>query len=181
MAADEGVVSADEGVVPADRGVVSAAAERAARVSTSGLSRLLVGFDGTDAAEHALEFAAALATASGGELLILLCDSVHPLADISFDAALTDATNAEGLAAAVQADLQGRFDDSGLRWRFERSEDSAADALAATAVEWDADAVVVGRSGAPRFPLSVLGPRSGLGSVAAHLIRHCECPVLVVP
>ena len=46
--------------------------------------------------------------------------------------------------------------------------------LAAIAVEVDADAIVVGRS-ASRFPRSVLG------SVAAHLTRHAERPVLVVP
>jgi nucleotide-binding universal stress UspA family protein len=150
------------------------AGERSGRVASAGLARLVVGFDGSAAAEHALDFAAALATAAGGELLIMLCDSAHALADISFDVALTDATNADGLAAAVAADLAGRFDGTGLRWTFERREEGAADALAAAAVEWDADAVVVGRSGA-RFPRSVLG------SVAAHLTRHCERPVLVVP
>lgn len=147
---------------------------RTGRVATDGLARLVVGFDGSDAAEHALDLAAALATAAGGELLILLCDSNHALADISFDAALTDATNAEGLAAAVRTDLAGRFEGTTLQWRFERREAAAAEALADAAVEFDADAVVVGRSGA-RFPRSVVG------SVAAHLTRHCDRPVLVVP
>lgn len=152
----------------------AARAARTERLASGGLRRLLVGFDGSEAAEHALELATALATGADGELLIVLCDTAHALADISFDSLLTDATNAEGLAAVVRADLAGRFDGTALRWRFERLEDAAGDALTATAVQWDADAVVVGRSGA-RFP------RSALGSVAAHLTRHCDRPVLVVP
>lgn len=152
----------------------AARAVRSARLAGGGLRRLLVGFDGSEAAEHALELAAALATAADGELLIVLCGTAHTLADISFDSLLTDATNAEGLTAVVRADLAGRFDGTGLRWRFERLDDSAGDALTATAVRWDADAVVVGRSGA-RFPRSVLG------SVATHLTRHCDRPVLIVP
>lgn len=144
------------------------------RVSRAGLARLVVGFDGGEAANDALDLATALVAHSGGELVIVLCDAANALADISFDSALTDATNADGLATVVQTDLEGRFAGTGVRWRLERREGGAADELAAVAVEVDADAIVVGRS-ASRFPRSVLG------SVAAHLTRHAEHPVLVVP
>ncbi len=145
-----------------------------ARVAREGLRRLVVGFDGGPAANDALDLASALAAHAGGELVIVLCDTVHSLADLSFDAALTDATNADGLAEVVRTDLAGRFEGSPVRWRFERREGPAADELAAIAVEEGADLIVVGRS-ASRFPRSVVG------SVTAHLTRHAECPVLVVP
>lgn len=148
--------------------------ELTARVAGGGLRRIVVGFDASESATGALDFAAAMATHSNGELIVVLCDTTHALADVSLDAALTDATNADGLAAVVQTDLAGRFDGSGPTWRFERREQSAADGLADVAREADADVIVLGRSGA-RFP------RSALGSVAAHLTRHADRPVLIVP
>lgn len=115
--------------------------------------RILVGYDGSEAAERALSVAADL-IGYGSTLSVV---TVHP-GEID-----------RSMAAGAREQLQRRH----VGARYHEVHGSPAEQLVAKANELDADLVVVGRRS--RKPI-----RSLLGSVSATVVRCCPCDVLVV-
>jgi nucleotide-binding universal stress UspA family protein len=129
--------------------------------------RILVGYDGSPMAEHALLLAVEIALRFGSELTVL--SVVHPPEsdqDVEF------AVERERLAQAlhhVSVTVQAR----GLSVLTELVEGDPAETMLDWAQKTQADLLVVGRRGLSRWEYWVLG------SVSEHVIRHARCAVLV--
>jgi nucleotide-binding universal stress UspA family protein len=113
----------------------------------------MVGYDGSDAAERALDAAADLA-GYGSTLAVV---TVH-----------TDEPNGSTMALAREQ-LLGRH----IGARFLETVGEPADELLEKAQELEADLIVLGRRNG--------GPRSvAIGAVSSQVVRNARCDVLVV-
>lgn len=116
--------------------------------------RIIVGVDGSDGAQRALDAAAQL-IGYGSTLTVV---SVSP--------------DGEPTAPDVLAEARERLLDHLVTATYVRRVGDAADELVAVASELDADLVVVGRRGEEG--------RVAPGSVSADVVRRAACDVLVV-
>ncbi|MDA8118054.1 MAG: universal stress protein [Actinomycetota bacterium] len=138
---------------------------------TGAFRRILVGFDGSDAAHDALRAAIALAADLRGEAHVLLV--VRPPAHSETDEEALRATEAErenlsqGLA---QVPVPERVEVSTEVLHA----DDPGGAIAAYAAEHGFDIVVVGGHGREQ------AMHRGIGQSLEGLLRHHTCPVLVV-
>lgn len=137
---------------------------------------IVVGFDGSTPAEHAVAYAAGLARRTRGTLIvayILATAARGGLAGLApLGAEMTEDWRSdpdEGIQKVAEDILAG----TGTSWDFVTARGEAAAALEHLADERRADVVVVGRSRVPA--------RHVLGSVPARLARHAHCPITVVP
>jgi len=138
-------------------------------------SRILVAYDGTAAARHALDVAIEVAVRFQSSLTIgfvrapgstpsdTVLDSLVPLEESSKSfGAVTEEVRGEALARGVPS-----VDSHVL-------EGEVVDALLSWARHQRADLLVVGSRGLSR------GKRLFLGSVSSSLVQQSHCPVLVV-
>ena len=144
------------------------------------MHRLLVGYDGSDAAGAASAFALWLAGKTGAQATLL-----HVSPELGDAAHATHAAAAEALLAAAEQRLE-----EGMTWR-RRLDDLAAYAAEGAAVECDvvrgapaatlleearsraADLLLVGSVGVGMLRAAFLG------SVSSQVVDHAPCPVLV--
>lgn len=140
------------------------------------LLEIVVGYDGSEECETALDAAAALAERTLGELRIVhVLETPYRLTEVPW----LDPAGSEHWLASVRGDAQEQLDTARRRVgervpvRTEIVEGIAADELARAAAT--ADILV---TGSRRY-----GPvkRLVLGSVTAGLIHHVAVPVLVLP
>ena len=136
--------------------------------------RIVLGFDGSEAAQVALQFILHRAWPPATQVAVV--GAVAPVVDWD---AMTPASAGMPAVAGVH-DLTARADDaaSALVLRgLEASADVAigdpADRIADRAERWFADLIVVGNRRRGAFASAVFG------SVATHLVDHAPCPVLV--
>ena len=145
-------------------------------------SRILVGFDGSPAAESALRHAAALATRSGAALCVahVVDMGLRPIGSaLGLDLGASGdarreagrATIARAAAIAVEAGLQA---ESRLLETASPTE-GVADILAEAAEECRADLVVLGTHGRTGLQKLIMG------STADGVARRALVPVLLVP
>lgn len=146
---------------------------------SNGNQTIVVGIDGSATSDAALGWAVAEATRRGLELR-LVSAAVHHThgGDFAYDEADIDAAMASQALRAADTRLAAalataRESAPDLVIATESSLDRAADALVGLSA--GAHSIVVGRSGH--------GPAVGalLGSVAAQVVTHAHCPVVVVP
>lgn len=144
----------------------------------TGVNRVVVGVDGSEAAGDAIKFALKLARASGAELI-----PVFALAPLNYaDYAGIVLLSPIAYDPKVEAELKEAFTqtwcrpfaDSGLPYRPIFAEGRPATVIAAVAEAEGADLVVVGRRG--RGSVGELL----LGSVSQELAHHCSTPVVLV-
>jgi nucleotide-binding universal stress UspA family protein len=145
-----------------------------------GYRSVLVGTDGSESAERAVEHAAALARSFGARLTILTAFAPTPADDVQraqqeapveLRWMLTDAAQAEDRAGAGK-ELADRLGVDDVRTRVSRGD--PAEALVETADDIGADVIVVGSkgmTGAGRFLL---------GSVPNRVSHHAPCDLLIV-
>jgi nucleotide-binding universal stress UspA family protein len=145
-----------------------------------GYRSVLVGTDGSESAERAVEHAAALARSFGARLTILTAFAPTPPAEVQRDQQqapaelrwmLTDAAQAEDRAVAGRV-LADRLGVNDVHTRVSRGD--PAEALVETADDIGADVIVVGSkgmTGAGRFLL---------GSVPNRVSHHAPCDLLIV-
>lgn len=135
---------------------------------------ILVGYDGSTASRHALDYATDMARNAGRPLLVAYVASMHPGYDMGFGhPAAPAAVDSSDLLTWLRGELAGAIELRSLDVDVvERTGDTARQ-LAALAVEHQADAVVVGAPEHRRHHLA--------GSVSAWLARHATCPVVIVP
>jgi nucleotide-binding universal stress UspA family protein len=145
--------------------------------------RVLVGTDGSDTATAAVRHAAALAVATGGELVVVTAyatDALHEreladereLAPEDVRWMISDSGEAEErLASAKRIAVEAGV----VKVRTRAEQGDPADVLINTAEELLCDVIVVGNrgmAGAGRFLL---------GSVPNRVSHHAPCDVLIVP
>lgn len=132
--------------------------------------RVLVGFDGSPAAERALRLARELCT-SDGELIALTVAETYQATHAGMDAVAWDGRiRAEAEAARLEAEAQLA---GAPRMRAQVVNGYAAKTLLAHADAMNADVIAVGSHGNSRLA-GIL-----LGSVATHVIHEARCSVLV--
>jgi nucleotide-binding universal stress UspA family protein len=132
---------------------------------------IVVGFDGSDAAERALERAADLAQAEGRVFVVTARPTAaqSPLAPEPILDAPSPVEQRE-LLERGRALLEGRGIDASLV----AMDDDPAEALLRVARSEDARLIVVGRRG------SGYVTRALLGSTSENVVRQAPCDVLVV-
>lgn len=146
---------------------------------TARYRRIVVGTDGSATAAIAVEHAASLAAASGGELLIVTAFQPDRAPDVADDVpedlqwTITDSAVAEEHVANAAGAAAARGVASG-RIHVISEPGDPADALVGVAEARGADVIVVGSKGmhsASRFLL---------GSVPNKVSHHAPCDVLIV-
>jgi nucleotide-binding universal stress UspA family protein len=134
---------------------------------------VVVGADGSSNATRAMAVAAWLATATGGELVVIHALGLTTILD-------GEHVPTEGNEAAVERQLVERWcaplaDRDDLEWRAELRYGSPPDALLAAVEEVGASLVVVGTRGLREDSERLLG------STSHHVVHRAGCPVVVVP
>lgn len=129
---------------------------------------VLVGFDGSTTSERALHYAMGLARRQGATLLAVHAVNL-PYDPITAAQVAADVTTRRGLEEAVEKIAA----DCGVPSAFVTTIGEPAATLSRIATERHADAIVVGASTALVHRL--------FGSTAVRAVRHCPCPVTVVP
>jgi nucleotide-binding universal stress UspA family protein len=133
----------------------------------------IIGYDGTDAAKAAIDFAAVLAKANGASLTAVCA---YPPVPRVYGRGAADGADAEltALAEADAALAMADLHDSAVAQRLVRP-GSPPKALSDAADDQSATMIVVGTT--DRGPLGRISP----GSTAERLLHGAPCPVAVVP
>lgn len=142
----------------------------------------MVALDGSESANHALNFAFDIAEKFSAEILLLTVvpKILFPYITIPGSSPPPTLTNfSEDLKAGHEKILREALDmikkkNPNLKVSAKTIEGHAADKIVEMAKEEKVDLIVVGSRG-----LSGL-KRFILGSVSHHVAHHCECPVLIV-
>lgn len=153
--------------------------------------RILIGYDGSECAEAALDDLARAGLPGGTEALVLsvaelmplaatqMMPAAYPIADPSEASVLPAAAAMEAVQKAAEEHarraamkLQQMFPD----WRIgaEVGNDSPGHALVSRAQTWNADLIVIGSHGRSRLARLVLG------SVSQMVVTHASCSTRVV-
>jgi nucleotide-binding universal stress UspA family protein len=135
------------------------------------VSKIVVGYDGSDAARRGLERTAALA--DGAEVTVV--SVAHLLRPVGHGPG-REPLEPEEMARCDRALDESRaiLAEKGIDVRAVRGVGDPASVLVEEARNWEADLIVVGTRG--------LGPgeRIMLGSVSTKVVHHAPCDVLVV-
>ncbi len=148
----------------------------------TGFDMILVPFDGSSTAELAIGWASAVATATNGEIVVL----------VVYDAPITARRRGGVTLASLQADLEAEANElatEAVEQLLAREMSSRglvvrgdiADSILDTAERESADIIILGRRGLSHDIRSQGGRRElGHGSVADKVARNAAVPVLVV-
>jgi nucleotide-binding universal stress UspA family protein len=143
---------------------------------------IIAATDGSDAAERAVEFAAALAKTGEAELSVIHVTRAAPkilAADLEAYARSEHMRLEEALATASEEELSHAdrlaVSHGVKRVRTESQSGDPAEVIIRSAREKNADLIVVGRRGRGRLAGLLLG------SVSQKLVALAPCAVLVVP
>jgi nucleotide-binding universal stress UspA family protein len=136
------------------------------------IHKILIAYDGSDAAKHALEFALDLANHYAAELHVLAVARVPELGeDVETEAVIEQSRrHCERALQPVKARLAG----NPLKISFEIEIGHPAVQIVRYAERHGIDHIVVGHRGHTLFD------RWLLGSVAKQVMIHAHCPVTVV-
>lgn len=146
--------------------------------SKRGVSKLVVGVDGSEQARAAMGWAIRMAKGMGSEVV-----AVYGIAPpVYFDTGFAAASIPVQYDAAWRADIQKEFEqdwckplkDAGITYSAVMDDGRPASVIIAVADKVNADIVLVGRRG--RGGVAELL----LGSVSHELVLHCKRPVLVI-
>jgi|SRR5215469_15016096 len=134
---------------------------------------VVVGYDGTGSARHALAYAAGMARRLSRPLLIVYVASPGVYCEPLTGQVVGIIRDNESLERWLLTELDQFADPAELDVHVRTRRGNAARELAAVATDFSADALVIG---APRQFWHHFA-----GSVSGWLARHASCPVIVVP
>jgi nucleotide-binding universal stress UspA family protein len=146
---------------------------------STGLLRLIVGYDGCAPAGRALDAAVRLLHGRPGRIDVVYVAHLSRLVMLSADAIAEMEADFEEIEKKLRTEVAGRLRGRGVAWEFERRQGDIADELAAVAAAigdarpGDTVAIVVGSSSHATHRV--------VGSVAVSLARRSPVPVLMVP
>jgi nucleotide-binding universal stress UspA family protein len=144
----------------------------------SGISRIVVGVDGSEHADAALDWAVRMAKGMGSEVIAVFAIS-QPF---YFDAGYVTAVAPPQFDPVWRAEITKEFEEkwckplieAGVKYRITVEDGRPASVIARVADGTDADVIVVGRRGRGGVAELVLG------SVSHELILHSKRPILLI-
>jgi nucleotide-binding universal stress UspA family protein len=144
----------------------------------SGISRIVVGVDGSEHSEAAVNWAVRMAKGMGSEVVAVF--AIAP--PVYFDAGYTAPVAPPQFDPAWRGEMKKEFEgqwckalrDAGVRYRTIIQDGRAASVIAQVADSVDADVIVVGRRGRGGVAELVLG------SVSHELVLHSKRPILLI-
>jgi len=136
--------------------------------------RIVVGSDGSERSEAAVDHAARLARLCGAELhLVQGCGSPIIVSSLHGEVAAFDPKLVVDASVEALTPLHDELGATGLDVRLHVLPEGGADALLDVASQIDADLIVVGSRG-------MTGVRRVLGSIPNTVAHHAPCAVLIV-
>jgi nucleotide-binding universal stress UspA family protein len=137
------------------------------------LERIVVGVDGSENSLVAVAWAAALARATGAEVVAVhalgLLDRLEP------EHPVASQPHRDEIRERFEAEWCAPLDGPDLRCRRVVRDGSPVTALLAVADDEGADLIVVGSRGLGGYPEQLLG------STSTQVAQHAHCPVTIVP
>lgn len=137
--------------------------------------KIVVGYDGSENSERALERAIELASESGAKVrIVTVSDNASFILaqDAEIYSKLLEEANER--AKHIQLSALAKLENSGVRVEGEILEGSPVNAILSSASEFKADLIVVGRRGVRGLK------RFLIGSVSSAIVSNSKCDVLVV-
>jgi nucleotide-binding universal stress UspA family protein len=134
---------------------------------------ILVGYDGSEHADRALDRALEIAGDTGAELVVTAAAEPTQRSGGFAGTRDVDPSALEEVHEAL-AKARSRLQEKGATVRFVEAHGDAADMIIQVANEKDADLIVVGHRG------HNLAVRALIGSVSSKVVNHTERDVLVV-
>lgn len=135
-------------------------------------SRILVGYDGSEAGNKAFDSALALAKNHNAELYVLTISRPPEIGDDVETEAVIE--NSREYHRKLLAPLQRRTEQAGVKGHFQVAVGHPAEQIIMTADKHQVDLIVVGDRGRSKFA------RLLLGSVSKTVVQYADRPVLVV-
>jgi nucleotide-binding universal stress UspA family protein len=133
------------------------------------MAKIVVGYDGSEHAERALDRACELA--EGGELVVVA--AARAAIPVPGFPGAGDPVEEEGAHAALER-AKRRLENRDITVRWVEAHGDPVDAIVEEAKSTSADLVVVGTRGLN------LAQRALLGSVSTGVVHHAPCDVLIV-
>lgn len=144
----------------------------------SGINRIVVGVDGSEHAEAALDWAVRMAKGMGSEVVAVYAISPPVYFDTGYMTAVPPVQFDPEWRAGMKKEFEGkwckRLRDAGVRYRTVMEDGRPASVIAKVADGTDADVIVVGRRGRGGVAELVLG------SVSHELVLHSKRPILLI-
>jgi nucleotide-binding universal stress UspA family protein len=144
----------------------------------SGISRIVVGVDGSEHAAAALDWAVRMAEGMGSEVIAVFAISPPVYFDTGYMAPVAPPQFDPEWRAEMKKELEEewckRLRDAGVRYRTIMEDGRPAAVIAKVADGVDADVIVVGRRGRGGVAELVLG------SVSHELVLHSKRPILLI-
>lgn len=142
-------------------------------LGTDGPQTIVVGYDGSESADHALAYASGLARRQNALLVVAFGTPSYVLAAMgtTVDAGLA------GISDTIQHDVEQQAKEhlagTGVSWQYVAGTGDPVKLLECVAKQVQADAVIVGHSRRREHRFT--------GSVAIRLVRSAKWPTIVVP
>jgi nucleotide-binding universal stress UspA family protein len=144
----------------------------------SGISRIVVGVDGSEHSEAAINWAVRMAKGMGSEVVAVFAIAPPVYFDGGYMAPVAPPQFDPTWRAEMKKEFEGqwcqRLRDGGVRYRTIMEDGRPASVIAQVADSIDADVIVVGRRGRGGVAELVLG------SVSHELVLHSKRPILVI-
>ena len=140
------------------------------------IKHILVPYDKSEPANHALEYAIDLAKKYNSNISIVSCVSIQVPTDPYFGSAYIETTKLlkEDAVKSI-SNLESTLRESKISFKSDVLEViSITDSLVSYAESHDVDLIVIGSRGLGGFKKLLLG------SVASGVSQHSKCPVLIV-
>ena len=144
----------------------------------SGISRIVVGVDGSEHADGALDWAVRMAKGMGSEVVAVFAISPPFYLDAGYLGAVAPPQFDPEWRAEMKEEFEGTWckplRDAGVQYRTVIEDGRPASVIATVADSIDADVIVVGRRGRGGVTELVLG------SVSHELVLHSKRPILLI-
>lgn len=143
-----------------------------------GIRRIVVGVDGSEHAEAAVEWAVRMAKGMGSEVIAVFAIAPPTYFETGYTAPLVPVQFDPEWRAQVEKEFADdwckQLRSAGVQYRTVIEDGRPASVIAKVADSLDADVVVVGRRGRGGIAELVLG------SVSHELVLHCKRPILLI-
>lgn len=145
---------------------------------SAGIRRIVVGVDGSEHAEAALEWAVRMAKGMGSEVIAVFAIAPPIYFETGYTAPIAPVQFDPEWRAQMEKEFEGawckQLRSAGVQYRTVMEDGRPASVIAKVADSFDADVVVVGRRGRGGIAELVLG------SVSHELVLHCKRPILLI-